>query len=253
MSRVPFAGTGCRPSDRHLAAGAPLWMFEPQAPARAAVLVLHHRTGLDRFMADAVARLTDNGFVAATPDLFAGQPPGLAPEERKRLLHDDAVLAVLTESARFLATGDLPVAALGFCMGGRLAFLAGVAGVGVDRACCFYPGGIDRGWRTPVTTLERVGTAAADTQLHRGARDSNATAAQFDAAVTAFDRAGRYLEACTYAGARHAFANPYAADRYHPLAARRAWAGALAFLGAPRGAAPRPPATAGAGRGGDAS
>lgn len=229
-SAGPFTVTGCPPSGRLLAAGAPLWTFAPAEAPRGTVLVLHHRTGLDRFMADVVARLTAGGFVAAVPDLFAGQPAGLAPEERKRLLRDDAVLAVMAEGIRLAAVDGLPVTALGFCMGGRLAFLAGSAGIGVERACCFYPGGIDQAWHAAITPLERVGPAAAATQLHRGARDSNATAAQFDAAVTTFDRAGAYLEACTYAGARHAFANPYAPERHHPVAASRAWAGAMAFL-----------------------
>jgi carboxymethylenebutenolidase len=246
-STGPFAGTGCHPSDRYLAAGVPLWMFEPGAAARGAVVVLHHRTGLDGFMADVVTRLTAGGFVSVVPDLFAGQPVGLGPEERKCLLRDDAVLTVLAEGVRLMAVGGLPVAALGFCMGGRLAFLAGVAGIGIDRACCFYPGEIDRGWHASTAPLERVGAGAADTQLHRGARDSNATAAQFDAAVAAFDQAGAYLEACTYSGARHAFANPYATERYHPVAAARAWAGAMAFLDAADGRALQPSRAAGAG------
>ena len=229
-SAGPFAGTGCQPSGHLRAAGAPLWTFAPAAAPRGTVLVLHHRTGLDRFMADVVARLTDSGFVTAVPDLFAGQPAGLAPEQRKRLLRDDAVLAVLAEGIRLAAVDGLPVTALGFCMGGRLAFLAGSAGIGVDRACCFYPGEIDKAWHASISPLERVGPAAAATQLHRGARDSNATATQFDAAVAAFDKAGAYLEACTYAGARHAFANPYAPERHHPVAASRAWTAAMTFL-----------------------
>lgn len=223
-ARVPFR------CSRGSAGPATVCTFAPDGAPAGAVLLLHHRTGLDAFTAHAASRLLAEGFIVAVPDLFAAQPAGLAPEERKRLLRDDDVLDTVAACARAMPPTPAGVAALGFCMGGRFALLAAVAGAGVGRACCFYGGEIDRGWHTRDSPLARVGPGVAPVQAHRGARDSNATAAQLDAAIAAFDRVGGYFEALTYAGARHAFANPFAAERHHPTAAARAWGSATAFL-----------------------
>jgi carboxymethylenebutenolidase len=221
---VPDSGTRLdRPA-------GPVWTFRPRSRPAGAVLLLHHRDGLDECTADVVGRLLRHGLAVAVPDLFAGQPPGLTPSERKSRIRDDEVLPLMAQAADLLTGYELPVAALGFCMGGRLAFLAGVAIPVVSRVCSVYGGDIDKAWGGTVSPLDRVRADAASTQLHRGSRDSNATDAQAGKAVAAFERTGAYLEACVYAGARHAFANPFAGERYHPAAARRLWTTMFSFL-----------------------
>ncbi|MFJ2955502.1 dienelactone hydrolase family protein [Streptomyces sp. NPDC087270] len=245
----PFARNGPEPSDRTVIARTPVWTFLPPAEPVGAVLFLHHRTGLDDFTADITARLLGLGCAVTVPELFAGQPPGLAPEERKSLLRDEELLEVMAGGTRLLRRTGRDVAALGFCMGGRLAFLAAVAGTGVDRSCCFYGGALDQGWHHAVSPLERTSAGAAPVQFHRGSRDTNPDAGRLARAVQAFDEVGGYLEACTYAGAGHAFANRFAADRHHPVVAARAWDRATAFLGLAAPVEPRrQPAGAAAGR-----
>ncbi|MFI7020089.1 dienelactone hydrolase family protein [Streptomyces sp. NPDC050164] len=227
---APFSAGFPDPSDRCLIGRTPVWTFAPEAPADHAVMFLHHRTGFDAFTAHTTTRLLEQGFVVAIPELFAGQPSGLAPEERKALLHDDDLIALMAGTIASLASAGLSAAALGFCMGGRLALLAAVADIGVHRACGFYGGNLDKGWHTPISPLHRTHARVPLVQLHRGTADSNPSAAQLSAAVSAFDEVGGYLEACTYTGAGHAFANPFAPDVHHPTAAARAWSTAMAFL-----------------------
>lgn len=208
-----------------------LWMPEV---VRGGVVLFHHRTAFDAFTDRVVARLGAEGYAVAAPELFLGQPDGLSPQERKERLDDAWVLAGVPLATELLRDrGVTPVGAIGFCMGGRLAYLAGAVGGLVDRAVCFYGGDLDVGRRGGPTPLSRVSAASSPMQLHRGVRDSAATEALHAAAVAAADAAGSHLEACTYAGARHAFLNSDDPERFHPEVSARAWARAMAFLAEP--------------------
>ena len=210
--------------------------------ARRGLVLLHHRTGFDAFTLEMVERLNDSGFAVVAPDLFAGLPDGLEPEELKARLDDEAVLAAVSAGSAFLReSGTAAVSTIGFCMGGRLAFLAGAVGA-VDSAVTFYGGDIDSGRHGGPSPLSRISSSSAPIQIHRGSRDSAATAAAQEAAVSAADACGTYLEACTYAGARHAFLNRADEIRYNERCAMRAWGNALRFL------KEHTPAPSGAGR-----
>jgi dienelactone hydrolase len=211
----------------------PVVVRTPPGPASQSMILFHHRTGIDSCTENAAARLTDSGAVVVIPDLFAGMPAGLEPEESKSLLRDEVLIdltrRLVAESVSRFGLGA--PAAVGFCMGGRLALLAAAAGTGVRRACCFYGGAMDVGWHSEISPIDRLSqNTCVPIQLHRGHRDSAATAESAQAAVAAADASGTPLEACVYAGARHAFCNEADPLRFHPHAARRAWANALGFL-----------------------
>ncbi|WP_317447685.1 dienelactone hydrolase family protein [Streptomyces collinus] len=230
LARIP----SCAPR-RHATQDGPLWTFTPKSPPRGAILFFYHRTALDAFTAHVIERLTGRGFAVAVPDLFHGMDPDLEPDEKKARLVDDRIIAGSADAVGVLRSPDYggdrsAPAALGFCMGGRLAFLAAAGGTGVSRACCFYGGDLDRAWHGDLTPIERVSAGIPDIQLHRGVRDSHATEGQQHAAVRAIDAVAGNAEAVTYAGARHAFANPFAFERYHARATSQAWSSALRFL-----------------------
>lgn len=207
------------------------WLGGPQGePVRTTVL-LHHRSGIDEFVVDVAARLVERGHRVGVPELYGALRPTGEAESAKRALVDDQVAELLSDIAQALtARGARGVGALGFCMGGRFAFLAATAGCGIDRACCFYGGEIDNAWNSAISPVGRVAAGVAPVQLLRGSSDSNATGLQADAAIAAFDAVGGTLEAITYAGARHAFANHLDTDRFHPTYAERAWKAGMDFL-----------------------
>lgn len=212
-------------------AGLGGWIVVPRQAARHSVVFFPHRTGLDPFIGKVTATLLAAGFMVALPDPFTGMPHGLAPEERKRRVIDEDMIAAAKDATAKLED-RLPGAlagALGFCMGGRLAFLAAAARTGIGRAACVYGGELDRGWHDPASPVQRVSAGIPPVQLHRGTQDSNATPEAEQAAVAAVAAVGGYLEAHVYAGARHAFANRFS-PAFHPLAARRALRGVLDFL-----------------------
>jgi carboxymethylenebutenolidase len=206
------------------------FLIGPRSSADRGLVLFHHRSGLDAFTLRMVRRLDEAGFRVVAPDLFAHLPDGQSPDELKNRLDDEFVLTSAIEGSALLAReGVEKPGAIGFCMGGRLAFLAGAAGL-VSAAVSFYGGDLDAGRLGGRTPLARMSARSAPLQLHRGSRDSAATAEAQAAAVSTADRLGTYLEACTYAGARHAFLNSDDQIRFSAAHSRRAWNNALVFL-----------------------
>ena len=107
---------------------------------------------------------------------------------------DDARTAVQWLRSSPLCTGK--VAAIGFCMGGRTAFLAG-ARCSVDAAVSLYALGIAK-------HLDEVRNVAVPTQLHYGLNDEHIPKSEMDA-VTEAARGNRNVEVHFYPGAEHGF------------------------------------------------
>jgi len=88
------------------------------------------------------------------------------------------------------------VAALGFCMGGRTAFLA-AARAGADAAISLYALGI-------ALHLDEVRSVKVPVQLHYGLDDEHIPRSEIDAVVDAA-KANSHVEVHLYAGAQHGF------------------------------------------------
>ena len=101
-----------------------LYVAGPPA-ARLGVVVMIHGPGLDRFIEAQVDALGEHGFLAAAPDLYHRQPADGADmltrigRLRDREIIDDTDAAV----AHLRGAGVTSLAVLGFCMGGRNAYL----------------------------------------------------------------------------------------------------------------------------------
>ena len=91
------------------------------------------------------------------------------------------------------------VAAIGFCGGGRFAFLAAVR-CGVDAAASLYGLGISQ-------HLGEIGNARGPLQLHYGLKDQHIPRQEIDA-VAAGVRGRPNVEVFLYPEAGHSFANP---------------------------------------------
>ena len=88
------------------------------------------------------------------------------------------------------------IAAIGFCMGGRLSFLAGVH-AGVDAAISLYALGIAK-------HLDEVRRIGCPLQLHYGMNDRHVPIAEIEA-VAGAAQDNSNVEICRYPGADHAF------------------------------------------------
>lgn len=172
------------------------------------------------------------GFVVLAPDVFWRDAPRVelgydgADRERALALMKAAQPAQLqadlrTSVAALRARPEVGarVGALGYCMGGRLAYVA-AADPGVDAAVCFYGGGI----QDQLALAGRIGTPM---QFHYGELDGAIPPAAVERVRQAF--AGRAAEVHVYPEANHGF-NCWARATYHPAAAALAHGRALVFL-----------------------
>ena len=173
-----------------------------------------------------------DGFVVLAPDTFWRQAPrvelGYEGADRERALAlmqgygaadalADIGAAVKTLRCRAELSGG--VGSFGYCMGGRLAYLA-AATAGVDAAVAFYGGGIH-------TELERAAAITCPVQFHYAEHDDHIPLEAVERVRAAV--AGKDAEVHVYPGAMHGF-NCWARASYHAPSAALAHGRALAFL-----------------------
>ena len=102
------------------------------------VLVIQHAGGVDQFVQGMARRLAAAGFVAAAPELYHRQdPPPDEPLERMGLLRDAEIIAdseaVLDSLGAAEGAAGRPAGVVGFCMGGRAAYLLAAASARCGR------------------------------------------------------------------------------------------------------------------------
>jgi carboxymethylenebutenolidase len=176
-----------------------------------------------------------DGFVVLAPDVFWRRAPrvelGYDGADRERALAlmqayaADQALADIVVSVKALRTrpevGRAKVGAFGYCMGGRLAYLA-AATTDIDAAVPFYGGGIH-------AQLERAATIRCPMQFHYAGHDDHIPPAAVESVRSAM--AGKAAEVHVYPGSMHGF-NCWARASYHAPSAAQAHGRALAFLAA---------------------
>ena len=197
------------------------------------LLLFQEIFGVNEHIRAVAEQYAADGFVVLAPDVFWREAPrvelGYVGDDRTRgmalaqslqlpqLLADMATaLAVLRDRPE---VGGRKVGTLGYCMGGRLAWLAAAA-TNVDCAVAFYGGGIH-------TMLDRAAAVRCPLQFHYAEHDDHippAAVEQVRAAV-----AGKAAELHVYPGAHHGF-NCWARASYHAASAALSHGRATAFL-----------------------
>jgi carboxymethylenebutenolidase len=188
--------------------------------------------GVNRHIRAVADQYALDGFVVLAPDLFWREAPrvelGYEGADRERgialmkgadpkQLAEDVKTTVAALRARPEVTGK--VGALGYCMGGRLAYVA-AAIAGVDAAASFYGGGIQ-------DQLERVASIRCPMQFHYGAKDTGIPMEAVEKVKAAF--AGKKAEFWIYPDAGHGF-NCWDRAAYHAPSAALSHGRALEFF-----------------------
>lgn len=212
------------------------YLVTPPAGRGPGLLLLQEIFGVNAHIRGVAEQWALAGFTVLAPDLFWRQSPrvalGYEGAEREqalslmRSLVPTEVAADLQASLAALkaqpACADR-VGALGYCMGGRLAYTAAALG-GVDAAVAYYGGGI-------------AGQAALASQIHCPVQFHHAghdAAIPPEAVATvrtamAQSPAAAMAEFHDYPEAHHGF-NCWARASYHPASAALALGRSLAFL-----------------------
>jgi carboxymethylenebutenolidase len=236
---APIAGAAIDSSELTLTAadGNRLTAFEARAaePAGAAIVILPDVRGLHDYYAELAMRFAENGIDAVAFDWF-GRTAGLgrrhqgfdyAPEVQQ-LTWDGMAADIKAGAAHAQTFGAASLFTVGFCMGGRAAFLTPTLGLGLDGAIGFYgsPVGPGRGGSPAPADLASA-MEGRILGLFGGADEGipPASIAAFDDALT---RAGVEHRLKTYEGAPHSFFDRKA-DQFAD-ASDDAWRQILGFI-----------------------
>ncbi len=201
-------------------------------PTRPGALVCMHAPGVDDFMQDICHRLDVAGFTALCPDLYHRQAPGEAsPLERMAALKDAEILRDYDVAKEHLATLADPTrqVVIGFCMGGRLAWLWAAHDADVHAATIFYGGNAMVPWGGDRSPFQRFAEITCPLLGLFGNDDENPSPQDVDKFAAEFDRLGKTCEFHRYDGAGHAFLN-FMRPSFREQAAADAWRKCLAFL-----------------------
>jgi len=204
-----------------------------------AVLVYQEAFGVNDYVRSEVVRLAEHGFAALAPDLFHGQTLGYGEMERVYALlgtlTDEGLLCDVDLAIAYLrarpeiAAG--PLGAVGFCMGGRLAFLTATARAeAIGAAVSFYGGSIaPREHRLFPPLLHRVPELRGELWLMYGADDTSIEPDEQGRLCEALSRAKKSFGIHVFPDAGHAFASR-GRDNYRPVTAEIAWNETLALF-----------------------
>ncbi|MGH9291683.1 MAG: dienelactone hydrolase family protein [Acidimicrobiales bacterium] len=210
----------------------------PDAGEGPGILLLQEIFGVNDFLLGKAGELARAGYVVSCPDVFWRVQPGVSlPHDAASLQeafglmsrYSDEVpqetkvadlLAALSE-LQGTAEVNRGVAAMGYCLGGMLAYLVAAHG-DVDALVSYYGSGI-------ADMLDISGGVACPVLFQFGGSDPYIAREQIDAIESCFkDRPD--VEVRVEPGAGHAFENLLAPQFADPDAASRSWPHTLAWL-----------------------
>jgi carboxymethylenebutenolidase len=217
----------------NIAPGFAAYLALPPAGRGPGLVLFQEIFGVNEHIRTVAEQYALDGFVVLAPDVFWRQAPrvelGYEGTDRQQALalmqgytveHSLADIAASVKALRARPeVGGAKVGAFGYCMGGRLAYLA-AATTEVDAAVAFYGGGIHG-------QLERAAAIRCPVQFHYAGYDDNIPPAAVEQVRQAV--AGKKAEVHVYPGSTHGF-NCWARASYHAPSAALAHGRATAFL-----------------------
>jgi len=213
----------------------------------AGVVIIHEWWGLNGQIKGVAERLAGEGYVVIVPDLFRGKlgtDAGWA-YQLERELNESWAVDVIGAAADWLRTTasrvagrprgqKMPVATLGFGMGGKLSLAAALEGKEIQAAVIFY-GSVESGMEALRSLSVPLLGIFAD-------EDHDIPREQVKAFETALKGAGKDATIIIYRGVGHSFFNE-TRPNYEKSGAKIAWERTVEFLkekiGAPAVAGPK--------------
>jgi carboxymethylenebutenolidase len=201
------------------------------------ILLFQEIFGINDNMRGLAEKLAQQGYVVLVPDMFWRVEPRFERKDESGLGDAFAIVQqfdfaaavgdIQSTHAHLLSMGECSgkVGAVGFCLGGGLAFAAAtlsrVDGRGPDAAVCYYGSGVN-------DLLGHVDALECPCMFHYGSNDAFIPTEKIDEVEQAV--AGRPGVAFHRYDAGHAFSNWDAPSMYDEAAADEAWSRTLAFF-----------------------
>jgi carboxymethylenebutenolidase len=208
------------------------YLARPSAAGKyPALIIIHANQGLNDYTGDVARRLAKQGYVALAVDYLSRQggtkkanPKGEGLSNIRDLASWQAVAEDTDTGYAYLAKlpevrGDR-LGLIGFCWGGEMTFSSATEVRGLKAVVVFYG-------RSP-QPLDRVKKIQAPVLAHYGEKDPNVNQ-DIPATEEAMKKNNKSYIYKIYPGAPHGF-HTDTSDRYHPEAAKEAWARTLDFF-----------------------
>jgi carboxymethylenebutenolidase len=218
--------------------GMPVYMATPDGGGPfPAVVVIQAADGVDEFIQTIADRLADQGYAAVAPSLYHRTTEAIEKAKgktRRQLLDDPEIVADINATVAFMqqhpSVNGERIGITGFCMGGRVVWLA-AATIPHFKAVVPYYGGFmmdcwGEGTQSPFELSEGINCPML---YHFGEIDRNPTLedmAKFDEQLT---QLGKPHEFHVYPGADHRFAD-FTFTNYQKAADELAWSRTLEFF-----------------------
>lgn len=200
-----------------------------------AIVVGQHRDGVDEFVQEMTRRLAKVGYVAVAPVLYHRDAPDCRDDgpTRAARLRDGTVIKDVNGTVDFLKA--LPsvhagkIGIVGFCQGGRVAYLMVTVNPSFRACVAYYGGGLFTAWGEGPSPFERTHEMVCPILGHFGKEDVNPTPEDVQKLDAELNRLGKVHEFHSYEGAGHAFMN-FSEASYRAEADQSSWPRTLGFL-----------------------
>jgi carboxymethylenebutenolidase len=202
------------------------------------VIVLMEAFGVNKHIKDVTDRVAREGYIAIAPDLYHRQPErvvayqdmpkaiaAMRALEDPRVMEDVGAVIGYLKSHHNLKPGATGI--IGFCMGGRYAYLSAARhNKDLKAAISFYGGGIPNGSPSPLDETPQIGCPI---QLFFGDKDQLIPSDHVERIRKALSESKKEFILEVYDGAGHGF---FCDDRqsHDPKAAKDAWEKTKAFF-----------------------
>jgi carboxymethylenebutenolidase len=206
------------------------------------IIVAQEAFGVTRHIEKVCDRFAQEGFVAVAPALFHREHPNpklpygdptiqryMGALRGDDIIEDINQVIIWTQSDQFRRTNNQKIGIVGYCMGGRVAYLAATSCTGVDASVVYYGGNILNPLGDGLTPIDLTSQISCPVMGNFGGQDANPSTddvATIDAALTA---AGVSHDFKSYPDAGHGF-NCDERDSWNEAAAADALARSIAFF-----------------------
>ena len=207
------------------------------------VVVIHHLPGWDEWITEVVRKFAHNGYAAISPHLYFREGPGSPDDIGARVraaggVADDQVVGDVEAAIAFLRAqpnSNGKVAVIGFCSGGRHAYLCGCRLSDIDAVIDCWGGNVivdDKSQlnaKRPMAPIDLSEKLRAPLLGIFGNDDENPNADQVNRTEAVLKKLGKNYKFHRYAKAGHAFFNT-ARPAFRPEQAADGWSKVFAFL-----------------------
>lgn len=206
-------------------------IVQPRTPNGAALVVIQEIFGVNDVMRALARHYADLGYIAIVPDLFWRIEAGIelgdkTPGDMARAFdlfgkfNSSTGIADIQTTIDFARTLASKVGAVGYCLGGMMAFLTACE-TDIDASVSYYGVSID-------TQIDKAADIAKPLLLHVASEDKFVSP-QAQAIILSATEANQQMTCMVYQGQDHAFARP-GGEHYDAAAAQLANSRTQAFL-----------------------